>query len=189
METATPTQRQIMLSFAYMAYCGELITTPSPESIILGYINSAMPQIPPIAAPNDTWGVVWGPAVYTVPGALYQDNMMYVVQNQADKTQFAIVVRGINFLSTGSGSNASSPLFETYGSNLDFDNLGMGSSLAWIYIVQNLFPSVAAAIDTRKYEQIVSSATQLTGIFNGAYRSADDSLETYIKAFVEQAVF
>ena len=61
MDTATPTQRQIMLSFAYMAYCGELITTSSPESTILGYINSAMPKIPPIAAPNDIWSVVWGP--------------------------------------------------------------------------------------------------------------------------------
>jgi len=348
----TPTQRQIMLSFAYMAYCGELITTPSPESTILGYINSAMPKIPPIAAPNDTWHVVWGPAVYTVPGALYQDNMMYVVQNQVDRTQFAIAIRGTNgtadldwlmedfdvldmmnwppgaasptpagakisestsvglqvlfamegqtstgsqtlmdFLATqtasainlcvtghslggclsgtlalylkenkswdttgnsivscitfagptagnadfvnysdstfssgpyppnwdtslgtncdavrcnydvapqawiasnlsqGSGSKATSPLFETYGSNLDFTQMGFGSYAAWLYLVENLFPMVAAGITTQNYQQIVDSAPQLAGTFNKVGTPADDSLLSYLKAFVAEAAF
>lgn len=90
------TLRQTMASFAYMAYCGEDITTPNPEQEILGLINAAMPKIPPIASPNATWRVVWGPAVYTMPGALYQDNMMFVVQNQSDTTQFAIAIRGTN---------------------------------------------------------------------------------------------
>lgn len=93
------TVRQIMASFAYLAYCGEQITTPKPESEILDLINTAMPKIPPIAAPNATWSVVWGPVAYTVPGALYQDNLMFVVQNQKDTTQFAIAVRGTNFIS------------------------------------------------------------------------------------------
>src|SRR4051812_5455551 len=35
--------RQIMASFAYLAYCGEQITTPDPESQILDLINTAMP--------------------------------------------------------------------------------------------------------------------------------------------------
>ena len=85
-----------MLSFAYLAYCGEQITSANPEPTILGYINAAMPLIPPIAAPNATWAIVWGPAVYTVPGAMYQDNLMYVVQNQSDTSQFAIAIRGTN---------------------------------------------------------------------------------------------
>jgi Lipase (class 3) len=89
-------QRQIMLSFAYLAYCGELITTASPEQTILGFINLAIPQIPPISPPNDSWAVVWGPAVYTTPGALYQDNLMFLAQNQSDLTQFAVAVRGTN---------------------------------------------------------------------------------------------
>lgn len=89
-------QRQVMLSFAYLAYCGEQITTANPEQTILGYINAAMPLIPPIAVPNATWSVVWGPAVYTVPGAMYQDNLMYIVQNQSDVTQFSIAIRGTN---------------------------------------------------------------------------------------------
>ncbi len=88
-----------MLSFAYLAYSGDKITVlqnPNPEAAILGYINASMPKIAPISSPNDTWEVVWGPAVYTMPGALYQENMMFVVQNQIDKTQFAIAIRGTN---------------------------------------------------------------------------------------------
>jgi len=90
------TQRQVMVSFAYLAYCGELMTNASPEAEILDYINAAMPQIPPLSPPNASWKVVWGPAVYTTPGALYQDNLMFVAQNQVDTTQFAIAVRGTN---------------------------------------------------------------------------------------------
>jgi hypothetical protein len=93
------TLRQIMASFAYLAYCGEQITTSNPEPQILGLINAAMPKIPPIASPKATWSVVWGPVAYTQPGALYQDNLMFVVQNQSDKTQFAIAIRGTNFIS------------------------------------------------------------------------------------------
>jgi hypothetical protein len=358
MSTTIPNlvQRQVMLSFAYMAYCGEQITTPNPQTTILGYINNAMPQIPPIAAPNDLWAVVWGPAVYTVPGALYQDNMMYVVQNQTDKTQFAIAIRGTNFVadldwlledfdvlqqmnwppgaatpnpagammsestsidlqilfamqgtviatntpsslmsylqsqagsainvcvtghslggclagtlalylkenqaswdgsgssnvscitfaaptagnaafvaysdtvfaggpyppnwdstlgttfdavrctydvapqawiatnvSQGSGSNASSPLFETYGSNLDFaTGLGIGSGIAWSYIVQNFLPPVAGFIAPQNYQQPESSAAQLAGTYNNSFAPASDGLTDYIKAFVGQAAW
>jgi hypothetical protein len=91
-------QGQIMLSFAYLAYCGEEIVTANPQTQILNLIKAAMPQIPPIASPNPTWQVVWGPGVYTTPGALYQDNLMYVAQNQSDKSQFVIAVRGTNFV-------------------------------------------------------------------------------------------
>ncbi len=358
MSTTIPNlaQRQIMLSFAYMAYCGEKITTPNPEATILGYINAAMPQIPPIAAPNDLWQVVWGPAVYTVPGALYQDNMMYAVQNQTDHTQFAIAIRGTNFvsdldwlledfdvldqmnwppgattpspagammsestsidlqillamqgteistgtktslmdflqmntssainlcvtghslggcvagtlalylkenratwdasgssnvscitfaaptagnaafsaysdsmfsggpyppnwdtslgttfdavrcnydvapqawiaanISQGSGSSASSPLFETYGSNLDFNTgLAFSSEVAWIFIVQNFLPPVAAFITPQNYQQPQSNAAQLAGTFNTALPPASDGLTDYLKAFVAQAAW
>lgn len=92
--------RQIMLSFAYLAYTGQDITTPNPEAHILQRINAAMPNIPPIAPQKKpAWHVVWGPAVFTMPGALYQDNMMFVVQNHADPTQFVVAVRGTNFIS------------------------------------------------------------------------------------------
>lgn len=349
-------QRQVMLSFAYLAYCGEKITTPNPEATILGYINTAMPKIPPISAPNDSWAVVWGPAVYTVPGALYQDNMMFVAQNQTDATQFAIAVRGTNFvsdldwlledfdvldqmnwppgaamanppgamisestsidlqilltmqgtviangtqstltsflksqasgainvcvaghslggcaggtlalylkenqaswdgsgksnvscitfagptagnaafaaysdttfaggpypphwdssslaatfdavrcnydvapqawiaanISSGTSPNITSPLFSTYGSNLDFINLGILSYGAWSYIVDYCLPLLAAFIAPQQYQQPESSAAQLTGTFNSTFAPADDQLTTYIKAFVEQAAW
>ena len=93
--------RKIMASFAYLAYCGQGITTPKPETEILRLINAAMPRIKPIASSTKKplWSVVWGPAVFTMPGALYQDNMMFVAQNLADATQFVIAVRGTNFIS------------------------------------------------------------------------------------------
>jgi Lipase (class 3) len=93
--------RQIMASFAYLAYCGQGITTPKPETEILRLINAAMPRIKPIASSTKKplWSVVWGPAVFTMPGALYQDNMMFVAQNIADPTQFVVAVRGTNFIS------------------------------------------------------------------------------------------
>jgi len=94
--------RQVMASFAYLAYCGQgIVSQPEAEieAEILQLIVQAMPKIPPIAVPNPLWNVVWGPSVFTMPGALYQDNMMFVVQSQADKTQFAIAIRGTNFVS------------------------------------------------------------------------------------------
>ncbi len=108
--TQNATQRQIMLCFAYLAYCGETITTADPnfanvEQTIYGLLTGAIsptassPLVPITAAPCGPWNVVWGPAIYTVPGALYQDNLMYVVQNQADPTQYAIAIRGTNFSS------------------------------------------------------------------------------------------
>jgi hypothetical protein len=96
--------RQIMASFAYLAYCGQGITTPSPEAEILKLINDAIPRIPPLTDgkpinPKPLWKVVWGPGVFTMPGALYQDNMMFVAQSLVDTTQYVIAVRGTNFIS------------------------------------------------------------------------------------------
>lgn len=106
-------QRQIMLSFAYVAYTDQLLTTgtPSLDAQIQTDIEnniSAKPTgptpypIPPVAG---QWSVVWGPVSYTIPGAMYQTNMMYVVQlNQTAATptapapppQYAVAVRGTN---------------------------------------------------------------------------------------------
>jgi hypothetical protein len=300
--------------------------------------------------------VVWGPAVYTVPGALYQDNLMFVAQNQTDATQFAIAVRGTNFvsdldwlledfdvldqmiwppgattpnppgamisestsidlqilltlqgtviangtqstlmsflksqassainvcvtghslggcaggtlalylkenqaswdgsgqsnvscitfagptagnaafatysdttfnggpyppnwdstlgttfdavrcdfdvapqawiaanLSSGTSPNASSPLFLTYGSNLDFANgLGFPSNLAWNYIVNNFLPLLAGFMTAQNYQQTESSAAQLPGNYNSTFAPADDSLTSYMEAFVKQAAW
>ncbi len=347
-------QRQVMLCFAYLAYTGEQITTSNPEATILANINTAMPQLPPIAAPNPLWQVVWGPAVYTVPGALFQDNLLMVFQNQTDPTQYALAVRGTNFVSnldwlledfdvlqqmnwplgtggsttpvstpsvsestsigmaillglqdstgnqslfsflmtaatttgislcvTGhslggclagtlalflkqnqaswdgsgqsivsavtfaaptagntafatlsdttfaggpyppnwdstlgttldavrnsfdvapqawiaanlsqqSGSTVTSPLFATYGNNLNFDNLSFSSFVAWEFAVQNFFPPIAAVLATRGYAQVQRTAAQLPGTFNTALAPASTDLVTYLKAFVAQAAW
>jgi hypothetical protein len=99
------TQRQIMLSLAYVAYTDQLLLTGSPtlDTQIKADIESALSAdaatpIPPVAG---QWSVVWGPVTYTVPGALYQDNLMYVArlnQEPSDPgpTQYAIAVRGTN---------------------------------------------------------------------------------------------
>ncbi len=344
---AAPTQRQIMLSLAYLAYCGSKMTTASPEATILGYINAAMPQIPPIASPNSTWQVVWGPGVYTTPGALYQDNMMFVAQNQVDETQFAIAIRGtnadldwlledldvlqtmiwppgattsspagamisestsigmqillamqgatnsgqrtlmafltaqtaspINVCVTGhslggclagtlalylkeqqaswdssgkstvsaitfaaptagntafatysdsqfagaaappnwdpslgtsfdavrctydiapqawiaaniSQSATSSPLFQTYGSNIDFSSLPFPWGAAWSEVERYVLPGVAGLVTSQAYGQVVNSAAQLPGTFNGAPPpTSGASLTSFLEAFVTQA--
>jgi triacylglycerol lipase len=342
-------QRQIMLSFAYLAYCGEEIVTPKPEGQILSLINAAMPQIPPIASPNPTWNVVWGPAVYTTPGALYQDNLMYVAQNQSDKSQFVIAVRGTNFVAdldwlmddidvrqmmtwppgssvstpagammsestsiglqilfamngapgpatslmsflltqtsgainlcvTGhslggclagtlalylkdnpsmwdasgksnvscitfagptagnaafaaysdlrfkgapnppnwdptlgttcdavrcsldvapmawissnlSASPTSSPLFSIYAPNLDFINMEFGWYAAWVLVLQDVLPDVAAMLSSQNYAQIVAEASSVQGTFNTAYPPTGDTLIPYLQAFMAQGAY
>jgi hypothetical protein len=100
------TQRQIMLSLAYAAYTDELLVTGSPTldaqikaDLELNLSTDAKFPIPPVAG---QWSVVWGPVSYTVPGALYQDNMMYVarlnqpVTHPPQPPQYAIAVRGTN---------------------------------------------------------------------------------------------
>ncbi len=89
-------QRQIMVSFAYLAYSGEELTDSNQESEILTLIGNAIPKIPPIA--NPAWQVVWGPATYTQPGALKQDNLMFAAQNPSDPSQIVVAVRGTNFV-------------------------------------------------------------------------------------------
>lgn len=90
-----------MLSFAYLAYTGEEITTPHPEQQIYDSINAALPQIKLDGSGGESledWEIVWGPVTYTVPGAKYQENMMYVV-NKKGTSDFVIASRGTNFVS------------------------------------------------------------------------------------------
>lgn len=112
MSTANPlTQnlipRRTMLSFAYLAYTGEGITTPNPEATIKANIEAALPQIIIESRPGGgsltlaSWDIVWGPVAYTVPGALYQQNLMYIANNTASgcTSQYVIAIRGTNFIS------------------------------------------------------------------------------------------
>lgn len=95
----TYTRRQVMLSFAYLAYTGQSLPgLPSPDAAIATELAKSMtssqsPPIPPIA---DQWSLVWGPVTYTVPGSYYQDNMMYVAKSNdaSGPAQYAVAVRG-----------------------------------------------------------------------------------------------
>jgi hypothetical protein len=90
--------RQTMLGFAYLAYTGEGLTDPGPAPSMLQNINAALPQVITGQGSLAEWSIVWGPVAYTVPGALYQDNMVYVVRN-GSTSQYAIAIRGTNFTS------------------------------------------------------------------------------------------
>jgi hypothetical protein len=88
------------------------------------------------------------------------------------------------------GSNTTSPLFTTYGSNLDFSTgLSDISRLAWEYLRDHGLPIIAGAITRQDYQQIVSDAQQLAGTFNTALGPASDGLMDYLTAFVKQAAY
>ena len=89
-----------------------------------------------------------------------------------------------------SGGSSSSPLFQTYGSNLDFANgLGLVSGMAWSYIIDNMFPPIAAILAKPDYQQPVAAATQLQGTYNPEFAPASDGLTDYLKAFEQQAAW
>jgi hypothetical protein len=89
-------QRQIMVSLAYLAYTDQLLPgIPSPDSQIKTDLTNALLASGPIPPVAGQWSLVWGPVSYTVPGSLYQDNLMYVAQcNDTASPQYAIAIRG-----------------------------------------------------------------------------------------------
>lgn len=93
--------RQTMVSFAYLAYTGEGITTPNPDESILQSMQAALPKIKLSESSNESlenWEFVWGPVAYTVPGGLYQDNLTYIVKKK-ETSDYVIALRGTNFMS------------------------------------------------------------------------------------------
>jgi hypothetical protein len=103
--------RQQMLAFAYLAYTGEGLTVLNNgnkiNSIIEQEINAALPLVAatdqhgiPVTNILNGWQIDWGPVNYTVPGALYQQNMVYIVKNNSGSIPlYAIAIRGTNFIS------------------------------------------------------------------------------------------
>ncbi len=100
--TFVPTLRQqVSVSFAYLAYSGENLTgDPATVPVtIYGIMKETMPQIPPLMNGNTLdWQIVWGPAIYTFPGAKLQDNLMYVVQQISEPSNYVVGIRGTNAL-------------------------------------------------------------------------------------------
>ena len=97
----TYSNRQVMLSLAYLAYCGDEITTADPDAEIAQLITDGISKIPALSSETGSanWATVWGPISYTTPGALYQDSLMYVAQNQTTASQYVVAIRGTNQVS------------------------------------------------------------------------------------------
>lgn len=104
MAVDTDANRQVMLSLAYLAYCGDQLTDPDPDGVIGDLIAKGMEQIPVLCTETNgnlvpNWTQVWGPVSYTPAGARYQDSLMYLVQNIQDPSQYVIAIRGTNHVS------------------------------------------------------------------------------------------
>ena len=92
----TDVQRD-MATLAFLAYLGDELpaSDKNAETTLTHCIENG------IAAQGDDhrWKLVWGPVLYHFPIAKFDDNMMYVVQDQDTKqsSHFVVVVRGTNF--------------------------------------------------------------------------------------------
>lgn len=89
------TKQQIMLTFSYMAYFGFTLEGADKKNaeIILTKFNEALKTWKPI---KNQWEVVWGPAVFALPGTKFDDSLMYAVRNIEDPSQYVIAIRGTN---------------------------------------------------------------------------------------------
>ncbi|MEM7016804.1 MAG: hypothetical protein AAF512_05615 [Pseudomonadota bacterium] len=98
-------ERKIAVTLAYVAYAGETLTQPlsgdkSVTHSILHIIEHTLPELQALQKDGVLdWRIVWGPAIYTLDLAVYQDNMMYVAQSISDPSQYFIVIRGTNGVS------------------------------------------------------------------------------------------
>jgi CubicO group peptidase (beta-lactamase class C family) len=97
MTTTTYSQRQIMLCLAYLAYTDQQL--PNSEGLdaqIKIDLSAGLSSQSPLLPVAGNWTIVWGPVTYTVPGAISQDNMMYVAQlsGGGSPAQYAVAVRG-----------------------------------------------------------------------------------------------
>lgn len=83
-----------MVSFSYLAYVDEIVLPQPSDAQIKKDIEAAMPSVRPVLG---SWSIVWGPVSYTVPGAVYPENLMYVVKLESStETQYVAAIRGTN---------------------------------------------------------------------------------------------
>jgi len=88
-------KNQVMLAFAYMAYYGfDLIGSDKHNAgKIKQDIQHALTSWEPV---KDEWELVWGPGVFIFEGALFDDNLMYLVRNIKDPSRYVVGIRGTN---------------------------------------------------------------------------------------------
>lgn len=86
---------QIMLALSYMTYHGFTLTGSDRFNAdkILQQFNAALDNWTPL---KGQWKMVWGPAVFALPGTKFDDALMCVVQNNKDPDEYVIAIRGTN---------------------------------------------------------------------------------------------
>ncbi|MFT5312658.1 MAG: hypothetical protein ACI8Z9_001138, partial [Paraglaciecola sp.] len=91
-------QSQVMLALSYMAYYGFALDESDRRNAtkILQSFDAALSSWPPL---KEQWKVVWGPAIFALPGTRFDDALMYVVQSQIHPAQYVIAIRGTNPIS------------------------------------------------------------------------------------------
>lgn len=95
MTTTFTEQQKLGLTFSYMAYLGfgETGTDRENAQKIKGEIDNAIATWP--LTKND-WEVVWGPALFSLPGTIFDDAFLFMVRQKSDPNQYYIAIRGTN---------------------------------------------------------------------------------------------
>lgn len=98
------TQRaRLNLCMAYLAYTDELIPIDALDRVAAGRVAKAaierqMISLPPCKSANGAvdWRVVWGPASFTLPEGILQDNAMFVAEQISAPGNLVVAIRGTN---------------------------------------------------------------------------------------------
>jgi hypothetical protein len=91
------------LCMAYLAYSDELIPIDALDRVEAGRLAKAtierqLISLPPCRSPGGAvdWKVVWGPASFTFPEGILQDNAMFVVEQVSQPGNLIVAIRGTN---------------------------------------------------------------------------------------------
>jgi hypothetical protein len=91
------------LCMAYLAYSDELIPIDALDRVLAGKVAKAaierqMISLPPCKSASGMvdWNIVWGPASFTFPEGLLQDNAMFVVEQISQPGNLIVAIRGTN---------------------------------------------------------------------------------------------
>lgn len=91
------------LCMAYLAYSDELIPIDALDRIEAGRVAKAtierqMISLPPCKTASGAvdWDLVWGPASFTLPEGILQDNAMFVVEQVSQPGNLIVAIRGTN---------------------------------------------------------------------------------------------
>ncbi len=87
---------QVMLTLSLLSYGGFWKTGSDGDLKRKRLAKSVKYGLENLPTLDGQWKLIWGPASYRYLGTLFDSSMMYVVQNCANPSRFAIVVRGTN---------------------------------------------------------------------------------------------